>query len=796
MLLPVATCVPWILLLPLIGFFLIFLGGRVDVIRAMADRIATLIMAVVALLSANVFLASLATADPHWQALGPEWVMRGWIVQPIFDAAGHVVGPLFAVGLMVDHLTAAMLLVVAWVSFFVHLFSIGYMQGDSRYVRFFCILQIFTFAMLGLVLSDNLLTLYFFWEIMGFASYSLIGHYYEKPSAKAACLKAFLTTRVGDVLMFVGIMIIWSQTGSVRFAEINASVASGSFSEAWRLWAGLLLFCGAIGKSAQFPLHVWLPDAMEGPTPVSALIHAATMVAAGVYLVARSIVIMTPETLLLIAYVGAFTALFAATMAVVMDDIKKVLAYSTISQLGYMMLGLGLAGVSTYGYAYGTYHLMTHAFFKACLFLGSGSIIHAMHHEQRMSHYGGLGRKMPLTAATFLYATCCLAGLPFVTSGFYSKDGIIASAIEFGWLTDPRHLLLPLFALMGACFTVFYMFRVIYLTFTGKPRDEHAYAHAHESPLTMTIPLVVLALVAAALGGDGGAWFKHRHPTPQAAHYATAPTGLAHAGSGESATMSLATGAAATADSGDGHGGDDDHHGHYHEAHAIATYGSIGIVLGFFVLASLFYFRPVRVFSPEAVAKSAPGVQRLLLNKYYVDEFYNRSIIQPSLRLFEFIGLFDSKVIDGAVNATGRAGRMMADGVGAFDQRVVDGTVNAAGRATQSWGATISRLQDGNLRHYLMWLVGGLSLLVVCFLLFPGELHAFMAAVGYGFLYVAETLWVWIIQPLSNFIFGLGQVFIRLFSMLWALFEALVGLFSAAGQGIGDFFLWMTGNTA
>jgi len=871
MILSVATSVPFILLLPLLGFFLLFLAGKTPLIQRIGAKVATLIMLVVWLLSLNIMGVSLGTADPAWQGLGQGWILRDWFFSATHPGLSERATAHFDVGLMVDHLTAMMLVVVSTVSFLVHLFSIGYMHGDRRFTRFFCVLQIFTFAMLGLVLSDNLLTLYVCWEIMGFASYSLIGHFYEKKSAQKASMKAFMTTRVGDVLMFVGLMIIWAQTGTMRFEDINAAVASGVFSHDWRFWAGVLVFAGAMGKSAQFPLHVWLPDAMEGPTPVSALIHAATMVAAGVYLTARCILIMTPEALLFVAYVGGFTAIFAASIALVMDDIKKVLAYSTISQLGYMMLGLGLAGVSTYGYSYGLYHLVTHAFFKACLFLGSGSIIHAMAHEQRMSRYGGLAGRLPITFITFLYATLCLCGLPFITSGFYSKDGIIASAIEFGWLTNSSHLLLPLFAVTAACFTTFYMFRLIFLTFTGKARwepvehhgheeeeahghdddhghdshghadehddhghhaapavahkaevghgkkhgaqghDDHGHGHSHmpdphESPWTMTVPLMILAFFALILIGNGGQWFKDRNPMPQLADYAPKADGLRRIGDDPRAELakredhaaapavhavSLATGAPAThaavhgeAPVGEAH---DDHH-LYHEAHHTATVGSF-LIVGFFTLFSaLFYYERTRIFSPAKIAAANPGVHALLLNKYYVDEFYMATLVRPLMSMCRFVWRFDGEVIDGFVNAVGRSGLIMSGSVGGFDNRVVDGAVNSAANSINGWGGLVSKLQSGNVRHYLLGAVAGFTLLVSCFLLFPNEIASFLVAVRFGFLHVAATLWVWFIEPLSNFIFQLGAAFVGLFSLLWALFVALVDLVASLGSLIAGFF--------
>jgi len=402
-------------------------------------------------------------------------------------------------GLMVDRLTAAMLVVVTLVSFLVHLFSTKYMEGDIRFGRYYCGLLLFTTSMLGLVLANNMLFLFVAWELVGLSSYLLIGHWYEKKSASDAAIKAFITTRVGDVGMFIGLMICYWKVGSLQYADIFAAVANGTLSGNWQTIAGLGIFLGAMGKSAQFPLHVWLPDAMEGPTPVSALIHAATMVAAGVYLVGRVLPIFDERTLLFIAYTGGITAIFSATIALVKDDIKKVLAYSTVSQLGYMIMALGVGG-----YVSGLFHLTTHAFFKAGLFLGSGAVIHAMHHEQSLSKYGGLAKKMPITAVCYLLATLALCGVP-PFSGFWSKDQILGDALGFAMVTG-KHWFLPVAGFTTAFLTAFYMFRQYFLTFTGKPRASHAYDHAHEVKWQMWLPLAVLGSLALVSGGLGG-WF-------------------------------------------------------------------------------------------------------------------------------------------------------------------------------------------------------------------------------------------------------------------------------------------------
>ena len=482
-------CSLLIFLLPLAAYVVMALLNRR--IPRRGDWLATGVLGVCLMLSLYVFYAVLQTPKPL-------------LVNVTFDWLPMQVGKAIAGGLMVDRLTAVMLVVVTLISFLVYLFSVKYMEGDVRYGRYFTCLLLFSVSMLGLVLANNLLYLYIFWELVGLSSYLLIGHWFEKKSASDAAVKAFITTRLGDVGMFIGVMICYFQVGSLHYADVFSAIETGGLAGSWRTIAGLGLFFGAMGKSAQFPLHVWLPDAMEGPTPVSALIHAATMVAAGVYLVGRLLPVFDPATLLVIAYVGGFTAIFAATIALVQDDIKKVLAYSTVSQLGYMVLALGVGG-----YTAGLFHLTTHACFKACLFLGSGAVIYAMHHEQSLSKYGGLRHKMPYTTFFYLMATLALAGFPGF-SGFWSKDAILADALGFA-MVHPAHAFLPFAGFATVFLTAFYMFRQFFLTFTGKPRDHHAYEHAREAPWQMLVPLIILGSLAV-VGGGFGHWFGAMNP--------------------------------------------------------------------------------------------------------------------------------------------------------------------------------------------------------------------------------------------------------------------------------------------
>jgi len=395
------------------------------------------------------------------------------------------------VGVLLDHLSGVMLIVVSAVSLLVQIYSIGYMRGEIGYGRYFAYMSLFCGSMLGLVISDNLVQTYIFWELVGICSYLLIGFWYRRPAAAAAAKKAFVVTRFGDLGFLTALLILSFQRHQVfGFDQLQHLVTAGRIAPAVVTAVALLIFSGAVGKSAQFPLHIWLPDAMEGPTPVSALIHAATMVAAGVYLVARAYFFFTPPALFVVALIGALTCFLAATMGVAENDIKRVLAYSTISQLGLMMLGLGVGG-----YAAGVFHLTTHAFFKALLFLTAGSVIHAVH-ANNIWQMGGLGRRMPITALTCLVGALALAGV-FPLSGFWSKDEILTAT----WFSRlPGHSLFFLAALGGVVLTAFYMFRLWFVTFTGEPRTDEA-AHAHESPLVMTLPLLAFALLAAVAGG-------------------------------------------------------------------------------------------------------------------------------------------------------------------------------------------------------------------------------------------------------------------------------------------------------
>lgn len=606
-------------------------------------------------------------------------------------------------GVMVDPLTAVMLFMVPLVCTMIFIYARGYMEGDPRYARFFAYVSLFATGMLGLVVSDNLLMLFIFWEIMGLCSYLLIGFWFEKPSAMRAGLKAFLTTRVGDAFMLLGLIYLYSQTGTLAFGEIlsaetlqrlaGMSVALplvGTVPVATVI--ALLIFGGAVGKSAQFPLHVWLPDAMEGPTPVSALIHAATMVSAGVYLVARMFPLFhaveggaAPAW---VATIGGFTALFACTIAVAQNDIKRVLAYSTISQLGYMMMALGLGA-----FVAGTFHLITHAFFKALLFLGSGSVIVGAHHEQDMMAMGGLRSRMKITFWTYIVGTLALAGIPPL-AGFWSKDEILADAFANG------HLLAWAAGSAAAFLTAFYMGRQIFLVFFGEPRSDHA-AEARESPRSMVYPLMVLAFFAAILGLAGvpegfpvlgrllGNPFHH---LVAYAPYVSHAVGVAPINWG---VMGLSV---------------------------LLACGGLG--LGYL----LYGRRPLRAGEKDPLMRLGV-VYTCLENKYYIDELYQRTFVWATIKLGDLLAVFDHAaidwvvnavargtallshglwrlidvpVIDGLVNLVGRSGAALADLWGRFDLAVVDGIVNGIGAGTQALGRRLRGLQTGRVQNYLL----------------------------------------------------------------------------------------------
>ncbi len=564
------------------------------------------------------------------------------------DATWYITGKYsINMGFLADGLSTMMLVVVSVVSFLVHLYSIGYMHGDTRFGLFFVYLQLFSASMFGLVLANNFLQMYIFWELVGLCSYLLIGFWYEKKSASDAAKKAFLTTRVGDVGMMVGILLLFLNTGSLAFSKIFNLVSDGSLSNSIITASSILLFCGAIGKSAQFPLHVWLPDAMEGPTPVSALIHAATMVAAGVYLVGRSFPLFSasPHAMTVVAVIGVFTAVFAASIAVVQTDIKKILAYSTISQLGYMIFALGLGA-----YVAGLFHLMTHAFFKALLFLGSGSVIHATG-TQEIEQMGGLAKKMKTTAWTFVTGALSLSGFPLL-AGFWSKDEILGFAFDTG-----RYVFFAIGA-FTAFLTAFYMFRLVFVVFGGSL--SRASEHAHESPKTMTIPLTVLAILTIIAGYIGAPFIKGSYSF------------------GEFIKNGI--------------------HLEHIEFNFIPMIISVVLALLGIALAYLMYGK--KVIPTDWFYRYVKPYYKVLKNKYYIDEFYSRTIVRPGIKLANLVNWFDKNVIDGVVNGVGKVTVLISKGVHLFDLGVVDGFVNWTANETYNVGKRLRKLQTGNVSAY------------------------------------------------------------------------------------------------
>ncbi|MCC7402890.1 MAG: NADH-quinone oxidoreductase subunit L [Bdellovibrionales bacterium] len=560
-----------------------------------------------------------------------------------------------SVGVLIDPLSLMLMVVVTGVSTLVHLYSLGYMAGDSGFSRYFAFLNLFTFSMLGLVIAPNLLQMFVFWELVGASSFFLIGFYYTKPSAVAASKKAFIVTRFADLGFLLGILLL-AYYGFLMFQDLD-SLQSGAYTSAglqvldfeyltslavvnrfMELQGGtvltvalVLLFMGAAGKSAMFPLHIWLPDAMEGPTPVSALIHAATMVVAGVYLVARLFPLFagSPSALELVMVVGAFTSLFAASIACTQDDIKRILAFSTLSQLGYMMLALGVASPAfPLGFTASTFHLFTHAFFKALLFLGAGSVIHAVH-SNNIWDMGGLAKKMPFTHAFFLIATLAIAGIP-PFAGFYSKDEILLAALTSG------HTWVFGIGLLVAGLTAFYMFRLYWVTFIRPPSSKAA-EHAHESPWLMIVPMNVLAILSVVAG-----WVHFDDYVNSGFQYM-----VDH----DSRVPLLASGAA---------------------------------VIGIGWSAVLYLGQKVKA---TAVARAAGALYRLIKRKFYVDEIYQFVTHQV---IFRFI----------------------ASPVAWFDRQVVDGLMNLSAAATRAMGVGLRTLQTGQIQTYSLWFIMGGMLVI------------------------------------------------------------------------------------
>jgi NADH-quinone oxidoreductase subunit L len=646
--------------------------------RKLASTLALAAMAAGLVLSCLALRDALADPAAH-QTLNFTWLKSG---------ALHV-----ELGLLLDPLAAFMLVMVTLVGLLIFLFSTGYMKEDENYAKFFCYLGLFAASMLGLIVSNSLLLTFICWELVGLASYLLIGFWFTKPAAAAAAKKAFITTRIGDLGFLLGLIWLHKATGTLLFYDGDG----GGFLENVTLYTqlavllpgglvistgiGLLIFCGAMGKSGQFPLHVWLPDAMEGPTPVSALIHAATMVAAGVFLIARIYPLMAIDSALqhfnihpplhaltIVAFVGALTALFGAVVAVAQNDIKRILAFSTVSQLGYMMLAIGVGA-----WPAAIFHLLAHAFFKALLFLGAGSVIHAAHHEQDIRRLGGLSRRMKTTFATFAIGMMALAGVPFVFSGFYSKEGILHAAHQ--WETSHIPLCVGLVAVV---LTAFYMTRLMGNVFFGQPRS-HAAGHAPENPPAMTLPLILLAacaILVGFLGTPAWPWLQQTlSGEPSAAH------GLA----------------------------------------AIFTEGgglmwlSIALVaLGIGAGAALYIRRPrVSATAADPLEKTLPALWRALANRLYFDEFYAATLGRLTNFLAAFADVLDRCIIDGLVRLLALLGR----GIGFInregDEDVLNDGFDRAGETLRGAGQAYSRAQTGDAHDNLGAIALGFVALMV-----------------------------------------------------------------------------------
>ena len=558
-------------------------------------------------------------------------------------------------GLYVDQLTAAMLLLVTIVSGLVHVYTIGYMHGEPGYARFFANIALFTFSMLMLVMSDNFLQLFVFWEAVGLCSYLLIGHWYDRHSARAAATKAFIVNRVGDFGFLLGILLVFVVFGTLQYQPVFAEAANqtgavvdllGAFGGGWEVSAMtlicLLLFVGAVGKSAQVPLHVWLPDAMEGPTPISALIHAATMVTAGVFMVARFAPLynLSPLAMAVVAIVGGLTMIVGATIALTQNDIKRVVAYSTLSQLGYMMMACGLGG-----YVAGIYHLLTHGAFKALLFLGCGSVILAVHHEQDMQRMGGLKDKMPVTYWTFIIGSLALAGFP-LTAGFFSKDALLLAAWNAGMLGQ----VLAIAGILTAGLTAFYSFRLVFVAFWGESRvDPHHADHVHEQSSVVTVPLLVLAVLSIATGYLGIPEFlQPAFPGSEGAgHHGAAATGI----------MLVATLA-----------------------------GVLGIAAAY-----VLYVKSPNL--PERLMNQWHALYRGSFNKWYVDEAYDKAFVNPTFTL---------------------ADRMWKK----VDVAIIDNAVNGVARGFAWWGWMARLIQTGETQNYALSMAMGAVIILTAYLMF------------------------------------------------------------------------------
>jgi NADH-quinone oxidoreductase subunit L len=680
----------WLIpLFPLAGAAtMFFIGRRLSNGAVNAVGVGSVGLSMIFAFGAIVQLIARAPAQRLVEIVLFDWVPAG----AMHTMSGRLVNFNAQWAMLLDPLSAVMLGVVTGVGFLIHVYSTGYMAHEGGYYRFFGYLNLFMFSMLVLVLGNNLLLLFVGWEGVGLCSYLLIGFYFLRKSASDAGKKAFLVNRIGDAGFVLGLLLLLNAIGTLRFTEIGPAIEAGGFTVGNGVMTAiaLLLFVGATGKSAQIPLYVWLPDAMEGPTPVSALIHAATMVTAGVYMITRMNVVfqLAPVALAAVATVGAVTAIYAASMGLVQNDIKRVLAYSTVSQLGYMFLALGVGAFTA-----GIFHLMTHAFFKALLFLGSGSVIHALGGEQDMRKMGGLWSKIPITAWTFLLATIAISGIPPL-AGFVSKDAILAASF------NARPLLWAI-GLVTAGMTAFYMFRLVFLTFFGESRVPHDVEHhIHESPRSMTVPLIILALLSVV-----GGWIGWPESLGGSDHFAKFLDPVIARHAEVIAAVPEATQRASE----------------YELMVASVLVGLIGISLAWF-----FYLRRPRI--PGTLAARSGGLYRLLYNKYYVDQIYDAMFVNRTKDLGSTLGAFDRDVIDGlGVNGAGWVTRAFSSISMVWDKWIIDGLVNLAARIVWIFSYPVRMIQSGRVSNYALLIVLGVLVFLGYYLRLTGvTLHSML----------------------------------------------------------------------
>ncbi len=645
-----------VILIPVFPLIAVLVNGLVGhrYSHDLAGRIALGSVGLSFLCALNVFVGVMSDPTPR-EVIAYSWIFGGDLN--------------INLGFLIDPLTAIMLMVVTGVGFLIHVYSVGYMHGEEGFTRFFVYMNLFMVSMLLLVMGNNYLVLFIGWEGVGLCSYLLIGFYFTKVSASKAATKAFVVNRIGDAGFLLAIFLIFVNFKTLDYTKVFANV--GQLSTEMATAIALCLLVGAIGKSAQLPLFTWLPDAMEGPTPVSALIHAATMVTAGVYMVVRNHALfdMAPFAMATVGIIGGITALFAATIGLVQNDIKRVLAYSTVSQLGYMFLACGVGAYTT-----AIFHLVTHAFFKALLFLSAGAVIHSLNGEQDIRKMGGLSKRIPITHAVFLIGTLAIAGIPPL-AGFWSKDEIMAHAFLQG---DFLGYMLYAFAAIGAFLTSFYMFRLTYLTFYGQSRvDPEVDHHIHESPPVMTVPLMVLAGLAI-VGGFLGVPPEH---------------GWFH---GFLSTVATPLGAVP------------------HEVSTGTLMGlmavAITIALGGWGLAHYMY--SVNTTLAEEWSERFAGAYRTVLNKYYVDEIYDAIIVEPCKRLGQIWDWVDQNIIDRFIRGIGHGADASGAGITWTEKHVIYGGLNVIGYANHVLAGSWRKMQSGLVNHYAAVIVIGLFLLV------------------------------------------------------------------------------------